>query len=520
MAPVEVDVSDDGVKWPTCGLAIISTTSAGIITGFNKAAEHLLGFCAEEVIGKRTPAEFHDAAELDIRTRAIPSESAAAAERFCALVAGIRVGDTVEANWTYIHRYGRRLIVRLSITALPDAAGGTAGFVFVVQDVGKAIEAKELLRRQAEFLNLTNDAIFVRDLERDTITYWSDGAVRLYGWTNREAGGAYIHDFLRTVFPKPLEEIKREFLAQGHWAGELIHTTRNGDRITVSSRWTLLRDAKGVPRGSLELNTDITEQKRVQDALKVAHEDLEHRVMERTAALSQANARLRVLSSRLMEIQESERRAIARDLHDEIGQALTAIKLNLRELGESPALSADTAAEKQILDSLEILDQVLQHIRNLALNLRPSMLDELGLVPALRWYAGRQAERAGWELNFQADGIVTRLVPGVEISCFRLTQEALTNVARHAEAKRVEVRLEMRDRELDVIIRDDGKGFDSHQIREAAHAGRTVGLSGMEERVRLLGGRITVTSAHDAGTQIHAIFPIGRDPDEGEYEHG
>jgi signal transduction histidine kinase len=198
---------------------------------------------------------------------------------------------------------------------------------------------------------------------------------------------------------------------------------------------------------------------------------------------------------------------------------LTAIKLNLRELGESPDLPPGTTAEKQIVDSLEILDQVLQHIRNLALDLRPSMLDELGLVPALRWYVGRQAERAGWELNFQADGVLTRPAPGVEISCFRLTQEALTNVARHAEAKKVEVHLEMSDRELDIVIRDDGRGFDSNRIREEGHAGSTVGLSGMEERVRLVGGRLTVTSAHDAGTEIHATFPIGWKPDEAEYEY-
>ncbi len=117
----------------------------------------------------------------------------------------------------------------------------------------------------------------------------------------------------------------RELLSAGFGSGELVHTTRGGDVITVASRWTLLRDGRGVPSGSLELNTDITEQKRAQEALKAAHEELELRVTERTAALSEANERLRVLSRRLMEIQERDRRAIARDLHDEIGQTLTAI---------------------------------------------------------------------------------------------------------------------------------------------------------------------------------------------------
>jgi C4-dicarboxylate-specific signal transduction histidine kinase len=120
--------------------------------------------------------------------------------------------------------------------------------------------------------------------------------------------GAYIHGFLHTTFPCPLEEIKREFLQAGFWRGELVHRTRAGRTITVSSRWTLLRDSSGVPSGSLELNTDITEQKRTQAALTHAHEELEARVLERTAALREANERLRVLSRRLMELQESERR--------------------------------------------------------------------------------------------------------------------------------------------------------------------------------------------------------------------
>jgi two-component system sensor histidine kinase UhpB len=315
-----------------------------------------------------------------------------------------------------------------------------------------------------------------------------------------------------------LPEIKKIFLAKGYWTGELLHTTRDGARIAVSSRWTLLRNSTGVPTASLELNTDITEQKRAQEALKAAHEELEQRVGERTAALSDANTRLQVLSRRLMEIQELERRAIARDLHDEIGQALTAIKMNLRELGEQRDGSIAPAGGKQLCDSLQILDQVLQHIRNLALDLRPSMLDELGLVPALRWYVGKQAERAGWNLQFLADEVMRRPSPEVEISCFRLTQEALTNVARHAQATAVEVRLENDSTTLDLIIRDNGIGFDPNQIRTGARAGTSVGLSGMEERVRLAGGLVQINSSPAAGTEIRASFPLHSG--HGETDHG
>lgn len=495
-------------------LAIISTTPTGIITSFNRVAEQLLGYRTEEVVGKVNPVAFHDKSELDRRTNTRSAAvKTASATAFDAIVATVGIGHPSEEEWMYVGRNGQRIPVFLSISIVPDQLGQVAGYVMVVQDLRGQRRDEELLRRQAELLDLANDAIFVRDLERDTIMYWNDGAVRLYGWSSQEALGAYIHDFLKTVFPRPLEEIINELLIKGFWTGELVHTTRHGTKITVSSRWTLLRDSSGIPNGSLELNTDITEQKKAQEALKAAHEELEQRVTERTAALSDANERLRILSRRLMEIQELERRAIARDLHDEIGQALTAIKLNLRELRDLQEPSNGAAVEKQIADSLEILDQVLQHVRSLALDLRPSLLDELGLVPALRWYVGRQADRAGWDVEFCADGITTRPSPDVEIACFRLTQEALTNVARHAEAEKVEVRLEMNHRELTLIIRDDGRGFDPLLIRSGGFAGTSIGLSGMEERVRLAGGQIVIRSATAMGTEIRASFPLGPEQD-------
>jgi len=184
-------------------------------------------------------------------------------------------------------------------------------------------------------------------------------------------------------------------------------------------------------------------------------------------------------------------------------------------------LATGMEAEQQFADSLEILDQVLQHVRSLALDLRPSLLDELGLIPALRWYVGRQADRAGWPVTFCADGVDTRPSPDVEIACFRLAQEALTNVARHAEAQMVEVRLEMNHGELTLIVRDDGKGFDPQMIRSGALAGTSIGLSGMEERVRLAGGHISIQSAKARGTEIRASFPVAAEQgeiDEREYQ--
>ena len=493
-------------------VAMISTTINGLITSFDKTAEQLLGYRSEEVLGKHSPVLFHDVKELTRHAELLSSGKGIPIQGdFNAIVAQARLVHPSEGEWTYVHRNGERIPVRLSVTALPDGAGAIAGFLLAAQDLRDHHHTEELLQRQATLLDLANDAILVRDLDHDTIMYWNQGAARLYGWSSEEAVGVYIHDFLRTVFPKPLEEVRKEFLATGFWQGELVHTTRQGRTITVSSRWTLLHDSKNVPTGSLELNTDITERKRAEEALKAAHEELERHVRERTADLVDANERLKVLSGRLIEIQELERRAIARDLHDEIGQALTAMKLNLRELQDLPV---GTSVEPHIADSLEILDQVLQHVRSLALDLRPSLLDELGLVPALRWYAARQAERAGWQLEFCADGITMRPSADVEIACFRLTQEALTNVARHAQAERIDVRLEMKNHELALIIRDDGIGFDPHEVRSGARAGMTIGLSGMEERVRLVGGQIVIQSAPGLGTEVRATFTLPPRPDE------
>ncbi len=486
---------------------VISTRPDGIITSFNSAAERLLGIGADAVVGKVTPAAFHDPDELRRRGETLATESGCPIQdSFGVIVALVGIGRMVEDQWTYLDRSGYRFPVVLSVSAIPDEAGNILGYCFVAKDRRGQLQAEALLRRQAKLLDLANDAILVRDLQDDTITYWNEGAVRLYGWPAEEALGAYSHDLLSTTFPFPLEDIKQTFLEQGLWRGELVHKTRSGREITVSSRWTLLRDAAGMPSGSLELNTDITEQQRAQKALKDAHEELELRVTERTADLRDANERLRVLSRRLMEIQESERRAIARDLHDEIGQALTAIKLNLREVRTRPNCEP---VEDQIADSLEILAQVLQRVRSLALDLRPSLLDELGLVPALRWYVGRQAERAGWQLKFSADGLTSRPSPEIEIACFRLAQEALTNIVRHSQAQKVEVLLERSPQALTMVIRDNGIGFNQDAIRFGPRVGTSVGLSGMEERVRLVGGTFRIDSTPAVGTEIRASFPHG-----------
>ncbi|HEY6864055.1 MAG TPA: response regulator [Burkholderiales bacterium] len=221
-------------------------------------------------------------------------------------------------------------------------------------------------------------------------------------------------------------------------------------------------------------------------------------------ALQEANLRLQSLSSRMLEVQESERRHIARELHDEIGQALTAVKLHLQSAMRRCAPEARPPLEECVL----ITDQALDQVRNLSLNLRPSQLDDLGLIAALRWQIGRQAAASGLHTEFEADELSERLEPALETACFRFVQEAMTNVARHAQASNAWIEARRKGDRLRVSVRDDGRGFDVAEATREAIARGSLGLLGMQERVGLAGGRLNVSSRPGEGTTIVAEFPL------------
>jgi len=222
-------------------------------------------------------------------------------------------------------------------------------------------------------------------------------------------------------------------------------------------------------------------------------------------ALREAHERLRALSQQLMEVQEIERRRLAHDLHDEIGQALTVVKMNLQTMQR---LSDTSAITTPLNDSKQVIDQILQHIRNLSLDLRPILLDDLGLVPAVRWYLSRQAERTGWNIDVDADESMPPLPQSVATACFRIIQEAITNIIRHSQATRISVSLRHEVGNLRLSIRDNGKGFDVAQALNHTAGGKTMGLLGMHERVRFLNGTIMIDSAPGQGAEIRIQIPL------------
>lgn len=214
---------------------------------------------------------------------------------------------------------------------------------------------------------------------------------------------------------------------------------------------------------------------------------------------------LRRLTRQVVLAQEDERKRLSRELHDEIGQALTAVNFNLQAFQQ---LVTDPIVATHLQDSLNIIEGTLQQVRDLSLDLHPSILDDLGLVAALQWYMERQAERAGLTIELVADPLEFNLPADLKTTCFRIAQEALTNILRHARAQVVQVELRRHTAELELVIRDDGIGFDFPAARQRAARGASVGLLGMQERVLLLKGQLEIKSVRGRGTEIRAHFPL------------
>ena len=330
------------------------------------------------------------------------------------------------------------------------------------------------LAYQARLLDLANDAIFIRNAA-DKISYWNEGAERLYGWASEEVLNRSVHEILRTEFPVPLLEI----LETDRWEGELRHTTKYGSQITVSSRWTTLRDRNGKSEGWLEINTDITARKRAEEAA-------------------------RRLSGRILSLQDDERRRIARGLHDSLGQYLAALKMNLDVFRTSKNDQAKLAS-----DCAEIVDKCLNETRTISHLLHPPLLDEAGFDSAARWYVDGFSQRSGIKVNLNLPQKLSRMHRDVEVALFRAVQECLTNVHRHSGSSAVDVRLSLSAKQIRLEIKDDGRGIPQERLRSlnqgAADAG--VGLAGMRERIREFGGSLEIRSER-AGVTVIVRIPI------------
>ena len=371
--------------------------------------------------------------------------------------------------------------------------------------MAQALEQREQERQLAEVTLQTRDhmmrelpllpaAVCVCD-QLGTIELYNRAAVELWGCeppdphaSRRFCGSHKLFYPDGTAMPhteSPAAEVLRTGVPLRN--RELLIGRPDGSRVPVLANVVPLRDAEGSLIGVVSCLQDITDRKRAEEKL---HE---------------SNDKLQLLSRRLVESQETERRHIARELHDEVGQTLTVAEMNLQVVMKSSHASPLT---RRLKDSLQAVERVLAQVRDLSLNLRPSMLDDLGLESALKWYINRQAALSGLQSEFQADALEDRLDPLIETACFRVAQEALTNVVRHAHARSVNVALRKQNGHLHLLVRDDGVGFDVEALRQKAVQGASLGLLSMEERATLVDGRLEFKSTPGQGTEVHAFFPL------------
>lgn len=225
-------------------------------------------------------------------------------------------------------------------------------------------------------------------------------------------------------------------------------------------------------------------------------------------AISQQREQLRALNQKLNEVQEAERKQLARELHDEMGQALTAISINLATITQELPPNCAKSFLGRLNESKMLADQTLEQIRELSFNLRPAMLDDLGLVPTLRWYLKRYEIRVNLPVTLEVSGLRERLPVDIETALYRIFQEALTNVTRHAHASHVQLAIRRRKAGVVIEIKDDGRGFEVEQVFGQEIPTGGMGLLGMRERTVLLGGVFNLHSAPGAGTQISIEIPL------------
>jgi PAS domain S-box-containing protein len=388
-----------------------------------------------------------------------------------------------------------------------DASGSVLGGFGTTQDITAVKAGEEALRQSERWWHELADAMpqLVWTARHDGTVDYFNRRREEYPGLRRQPDGTWLWD--AAIHPDDLQPTL-EAWSEALTTGEVYEVTHRVRCVDGTDRWLLSRavpvsDESGRVVKWYGTSTDIHVERLLQAQLAEARERLEHRVRERTAELEQARAHLLELSRRVIEVQEKERRAVARELHDEAGQSLTAIKLSLALIAREHG--SDLALLDRIAELKDTVDEVMVRLHGLSMKLRPVALDRLGLERALAQLV--EAARAeGIELRFAfslaAPG--ARLPMEVETSVYRIAQESLTNVRRHAGARHVSLEVGGGTGTVTVEVRDDGVGFD---LGAALRCGR-LGLEGMMERVELLGGTIYIDSRTGAGTTIRAALPL------------
>jgi PAS domain S-box-containing protein len=363
-----------------------------------------------------------------------------------------------------------------------------------VRDISDRKRAEGALREseqtyRALFEN-AGHAIFLTDLEGHIIQVNQKAAV-LLGYSQKELQTLSIFDL---TIPEELSDVRRNMdnLMKGDHLMPFIqhYLKRSGEVLPSESNTVLVRDVDGKPKFFQNMARDITE--------RIKAEQAQNQLMEE---IRQSNEQMRDLALRLQEVQELERQELATVLHDRVGQNLTGLNLNLKILQNQLQTEFNAEIQKRLKDSLKMVEETTHKIRDVMADLNPPVLEEYGLMPAIKWYSDDFTNRTGIATHVSGDKLDPSLAPSVEKILFRLVQESLNNVAKHAQASRVVISVKSTKEAVSVTVKDNGQGFDPHEVKRSTNEPHW-GLLSMQQRAASIGAALAIDSTPGTGTQV------------------
>ncbi len=484
--------------------AVYAKDLGGRILSWNPGVERLLGYEEEEWVGQHVSIIFTP----EDRERQAPERE---------METALRLGRA-EDRWWLVRKDGSLFWANGLLMLLRDERGEPRGFAKILRNETGRKRAEEALRDSERVLdhlirNIPGGSISVFDRDLRYLFAGGQGLTQVGLSPERLVGKS-----LTELFPRDAVEYVTPYYRRA-FAGEALDF-----ELEVGGRWFIisaapLDDAQGRINAVIALAQDITGRKQAEDELRRAHDELERRVEERTAALRQmagelleevkerrlAESRIKELLRRVTNAQELERLRIARDLHDNLGQQLTWLRLNLDLLKASCGTQAEAC--ERIEKAQEIAESIEREVDFIAWELRPAALDQLGLAQALDDFTQEFSKHYRVAAEFHSTGMKeVRLAPDVETNLYRIAQEALNNVMKHAGANRVGVLLERVDGNVSLIVEDDGVGFEPGM---AVDGERGMGLLSMRERAAQIGGTLEIESEPGAGTTLYVRVPAG-----------
>lgn len=505
----------------TLPAAIYTTDAEGRLTHFNPAAVKFSG---------RTPELGTD--QWCVSWKLYYPDGTPMPHDQCPMAIALKEGRIIEGVEAIAERPdGTRVWFTPYPRPLRDAQGRVVGGINMLLDITARKKAEEATGHLAAIVTSSDDAIVSKNLD-GIITTWNKSAERIFGYSAEEAIGKHI----TLLIPPERHQEEVDILARLR-RGERVdhfHTVRrrkDGTLLDVSLTISPVRDSAGRVVGASKVARDITAQIRTEQALRESEErfralseSLDAEVRLRTAELERRSAdvlrqseQLRSLSVRLLQVQDQERRRVARELHDSAGQTLTVLGMSLAQLRQQVQRS-QPQFEQSVRDAEQLVQQLHREIRTMSYLLHPPLLDEAGLGAALGWYLDGLRARSKLKLSLTISDNFERLPRDMELVIFRVVQEALTNIHRHSGSKTAAIDIARTDDTVTVEIRDQGKGMSPEKLAEIQSLGSGVGIRGMRERVGQFHGDLLIESDKN-GTRVLVKIPVPRPSIHEERRH-